>query len=298
MSKRRRSRRSASSLGVLPAVVPFVAPVVAMVLGLLIGATVGWYGRSEQSLGEIMAMGTPRQLERACEPVVEEQKNRLTEIRQQLAGLEGEVAAKELEVDQLRTQLEAPDISPEATAELESALAAAKEGLAEVRHEVRSLRRTKDQLVDQLSATQAQLERTESDLEAEEAIREALQSERSALIEQAVTSRWLRMITESQLDICERVGRRRRESCRETVVGALKTYRREFVHCVRSNEAVPSVHPLDRNERLPPFSFELDPDDRFLDGWYLQLCDPTLPERPRGTGEGPDTIDEVAETAE
>jgi hypothetical protein len=35
---------------------------------------------------------------------------------------------------------------------------------------------------------------------------------------------------------------------------------------------------LDKGETLPHFARLMNQDDRHLEGWYLQMCDPTLPE--------------------
>ncbi|MEN0062850.1 MAG: hypothetical protein AAGA48_11920 [Myxococcota bacterium] len=266
------------SLAVLTAVVPFVSTVIAMFFGMLIGGTVGWYAREDHGftgLGD----GSLIELRDACEPIVEAQKTRLSEIRAQISGLEGQVAEREQRVAELRAQLETPDISKAASAELNEAIEKARVEIAEAQLEVASLKRTKDQLVDKLAATRSRLEQTEADLEAEAAIREALQSERSGLIEQAITQRWFRMITEAQLDVCERVGRRKAEACRSAVVRDLKSIRREFVHCLRSNQAMPSVHRLERGQDMPSHTRALDAENKFLSGWYVQLCDPSLPER-------------------
>lgn len=273
-----RDAANSRSLGILPAAVPFTAPIVSMAFGLLVGGVIGWRAHDDRALSSVIGAADPTD---ACDSVGP-QRTRLTEIRAQLAGLEGQVADKERELADLRRRLEAPGLSREAAADLQAAMQIAREGLAEARLQVRALQRTKDQLVDRLSTTRERLEQTRADLEAEAAIREALQSERSALIERAITERWLRTINEAQLDVCEKVGRRRVDACREAVVRELKEFRLEFVHCLRTNQAAPAVHRVARGQRLPSHATPLDEDDRFLGGWYVQLCDPTLPEESSG----------------
>ncbi|MEO0602772.1 MAG: hypothetical protein AAF211_15120 [Myxococcota bacterium] len=265
--------RVASSLGVLTAVVPFVVPIVAMLFGMLIGGAIGWNARDDQGLGAVIERDPD-----AFEPILEAQKVRLTEIREVLAGLGSTVTEREGTVAELTRRLSDPDLSARALGGLETDLTEAREGLTEVRLEVRELQRTKDQLVDRLTATEAQLQTSASDVEAEAAIRDALQSEGSELVREAITLRWRRMITEAQLDVCDGFGRRRRESCRNAVVRGVKDVRREFVFCLRTNQTAPSVHHRTEGQRLPSHSRLLDDDDRFLENWYVQLCDPTLPE--------------------
>ena len=259
-------------------VVPFGAPIVAMALGLLVGGTVGWHAKGDQQVGEEIPRLDRAHLIKACEPVMQDQRDRITEIREEIAGLEGQVAAKESEVTELRAKLAVPGLSREEASEIEKRFAAAQAGLKDAQRRVRSLQKAKDQLVDELAATQARLEEAESTLEAEVVIREALDSERTRLIDQTITQRWLRMITEAQIDVCERVGRRRAAECRKAVVGGLKVFRGEFVHCLQSGEAAPSVHSLGRGDRPPSHTHVFDEADRYLGGWYVQLCDPTLPE--------------------
>lgn len=273
------SGSGSSQLGWLVTVVPFMSTIVSLLFGMVIGGTIGWYANGEQGLGSVMGGTSLADLRDVCQPVVAEQKTRLSEIREELTSVQGLVTMREAEVADLRAQLEQPGITIEAAAELQEQLEVASIGLAEAKLEVSSLQRTKDKLVDQLAAAQARIEETEADLEAEAAIRDALQSERSTLVEQAITQRWFRMITEAQLDICERGGRRRTEACRAAVVNELKGIRRQFVHCLRSNQAVPSVQEVGRGDRIPSHAKLLDADDKFLSGWYVQLCDPTLPER-------------------
>lgn len=268
-----------SSVGWLVAVVPFMSTIVALLFGMLIGGTVGWYAQADQGLAGVMSGASLADLQAACQPIVEEQKVRLTEIRAELTGLQGEVSDREAEVAQLRARLGEPGLSPTDQSDLESQLEVAQMTLEETKLQVRSLQRAKDKLVDQLTATQNQLKETEADLQAEAAIREALQSERSTLVERAVTNRWFRMINEAQLDICEKGGKRRTEACRQAVVDALKGVRRQFVHCLRSNQAVPSVHELKRGAEMPSHARALESDDKSVQGYYVQLCDPTLPER-------------------
>ncbi|MCA9488947.1 MAG: hypothetical protein KC621_03470, partial [Myxococcales bacterium] len=75
--------------------------------------------------------------------------------------------------------------------------------------------------------------------------------------------------------------RKKLGNCREVVHATLSSADRRdaFAHCVRSGQATPMVRELDKGQVLPEFSSMLDEEQKQTKGWYVEMCDPTLPER-------------------
>ena len=257
-------------------VLPFAATVVSLVFGMFIGGAAVWIVKPVQRPIEYMKTASLAELQLVCEPVVEETKSQLVRVKGEITDLKDTVRQKEAIVAQLQEQLDAQKGTGGDA--LKRELQRARGKLTKSQQELEVLMAVKDQLVDQLTKAQERLAETEADLQAQAAITEVLRDENVDLKDDVVVQRWFRMITEAQLDICDRVGKRKYDKCREAVVGALSTVRREFVHCIRSKQAVPAVEQVQKGRALPHFARMLDQDNKFLEGHYLQMCDPTLPE--------------------
>ncbi|MCA9494339.1 MAG: hypothetical protein KC621_30645, partial [Myxococcales bacterium] len=80
---------------------------------------------------------------------------------------------------------------------------------------------------------------------------------------------------------CEKGNRKKMGNCREAVLASLSTDTRQskFAHCIRSGQAQPVVHERQGNGDLPDFSEMLNEEEKLVKGWYVEFCDPTLPER-------------------
>ena len=153
----------------------------------------------------------------------------------------------------------------------------AKAELADAKQALKVAQEEKNELLDELKETVIQLEATE-----EELVEQKRKTEYAK--EDALTNKWFRFINNAQLEICERGNRKKLGKCREAVEGLLiaPEIRDQFTHCVRSGQATPSVHEIEKKQSLPEFSTWLNQDDKIVRGWYLLLCDPTLPEREDG----------------
>ncbi len=280
-------------MGLLTVLLPFAATIASLLFGISIGGVAGWVIKPTQQPIEYMKTASLAELQLVCEPVVAEQKTQLARVKDEISDLKVQVADREAQVAALRAELEirekkggrpsstgpgAGRIASLDTGALNAELAHAKEQLAEAKLQVQMLTQVKDQLVDQLTRTQQKLAQTEADLQAQVAITEVLRDENVTLKDDVIVQRWFRMITEAQLDICEKGGKKKTEDCREAVVAEVSKAKREFVHCIRSNQATPSVLELEKGKALPHFARMLDPDNKHLSGFYLQMCDPTLPE--------------------
>jgi hypothetical protein len=92
-------------------------------------------------------------------------------------------------------------------------------------------------------------------------------------------NRWKAFLQEGQLTVCEKGGRKKMGKCREAILATLGGMEDKFRHCVKSGQAVPGLVEAEKDmQGLPDYSFWLNEDDRITKGWFVTLCDPTLPE--------------------
>lgn len=91
---------------------------------------------------------------------------------------------------------------------------------------------------------------------------------------------WSRFVAEAKTEVCVRGTARKIEGCQEAVDAALTPALRDrFLGCLVHRGAVPSLGRVEKNQALPDFAEAFPEDKRFPDkGWYVLLCDPTLPE--------------------
>ena len=52
----------------------------------------------------------------------------------------------------------------------------------------------------------------------------------------------------------------------------------EFEHCIRSDQEVPFVREAEKDEILPQNARWMGEENRVTRGWYILMCDPSLPE--------------------
>lgn len=265
--------------GCVSMVLPFTATFGALGIGVVLGGAAVWIARPTPV--EVLRNVSLAELQTACEPVVADQKTQLAKVKDELTALREEVARKEAEVQSLRGAAERQGSRPASAdgRDYSAELQAAKEALAEAKLKIQMLEQVRDELVEQLTRTQERLQVVETDLQEQVAISGMLRDENGRLHDELVVQQWYGFVTNTQLDICERGGRKKTEDCRLSVVGEISTIKREFVHCVRSGQATPSAHELQKGEKLPLYARMMNQDDKHLQSWYVQLCDPTLPER-------------------
>jgi hypothetical protein len=188
-----------------------------------------------------------------------------------VAELQDQITAGESRVATLEAEIHRRNHSGGA---LKRELDRARAELAQTKLLLASAEEEKDRLIVELTRTEDKLVRTEAKLK-----KQVKATERAE--EKALTNNWYRFLDESQLRVCERGNRKRLGNCRQRVLEILgrQKIRSKFSHCVRSGQATPEVEELGKDEELPSHSYYLNRDDKFVKGWYLHLCDPTLPER-------------------
>ncbi len=131
----------------------------------------------------------------------------------------------------------------------------------------------RDQLLNELKLTvQALDEQIEKTEQAKEVARKYKR--------RSVENLWSAFSAEAKVKICDRGSRRRHLKCHESVEMALKPRVQDrFQECVNTFQATPLLLQAEKDEELPMFAEKLDDENRFLKkGWYIQYCDPTLPE--------------------
>lgn len=251
---------------------PFATAIASLALGALLGGVVGWMAKpSEQLQVQVPRDLNAHELEAACAPAIAETANELEAANARVAVLTRDVATKEARVVELESEMaRRADRGRALVVELE----AAKKELAEVKAQLAQAEEDKKRLVDELNHTVEKLKQTERELEQQVALTERAK-------EDALTNKWYRFLNDAQLTICEKGNRKKLGRCRDSVLAALKApeVQDRFAHCVRSLQATPSVHEITRaDDSLPEYARYLNEDDRVVKGWYLLLCDPTLPE--------------------
>jgi hypothetical protein len=270
-----------SRMSLLTVILPFAATIASLLCGVVIGGAAAWIVKPSTQPIEYMKTASLAELQQVCDPVVEEQETQLAKVKQEIADLREEVARKEAEVVSLRAAADRKGrkgSGSSGSAELAGELERVKEELAEAKLQLAMMEEVKNQLVEQLSRTQERLAVAEAELVEQVAIAEVLRDENGKLKDDVIVQRWFRFVNDAQLGVCEHGGKKKTLDCRAAVVREISQIKREFVHCVRSEQAAPMAKHLDKGETLPHFARLMDQDDRHLEGWYLQMCDPTLPE--------------------
>ena len=284
--------------GVLALVMPFATAFGALLIGAAAGGVMGWMLKpAEQVQVQVPRDLTLDEIEAMCSPRVQEKSKELDAANDRIHVLEARVADREVKVKSLETEM---NRRADAGRSLARELEAAKAELAQVKMELEQVKAEKAQLEVELAETVQKLEETE------EALDEQIEMTGRAQ-EDALTNKWYRFLNDSQLEICERGNRKKLGRCRETVLAqlSLDARRDKFAHCVRSKQATPSVHELGRDEQMPTFAGYINQDEKVVKDWYVQWCDPTLPEAdgftdeehlpPTEAGDDPWDVDDLPE---
>lgn len=256
-------------VSMLAVILPFTATILSLMIGVAIGGMAGWMSKPTPTAIEHHTDRSLAELEEICEPVVEEKTTQLAEVKSQIAELRLAVKEREQQIADLQAAKKQRRTGSGATSREVERL---KEEVAEAKLQIAQLQEEKRQLVTALTETANRLAKTEEDLRVQINLTEIAKDDASA-------NKWFRFVNRAQLDICEKGNRKKLGACRESVTDLMQPQlRRKFQHCVRSGQAVPSVHELGKNEEMPEYSYFLNEDDKVVRGWYIQLCDPTLPE--------------------
>jgi hypothetical protein len=237
----------------------------------LLGFAGGWVLHSpETEVVEVTRAPTEAEIAAALE-AREADQDELSLAQIRVAELERESAEKERRVNELESKIaRGAEVGKALRAELEQV----KAELEETKVALAQAEEEKEELLVQLKETTEMLEQTEEELA-------VTKVQRDNAREDALYNRWQDFLGDAQLEICDKGNRKRLGNCREAVLASLETPERRdaFAHCIRSGQAQPIVAERDKDVEMPEFASMLDEDVRQVKGWYIDLCDPTLPER-------------------
>jgi len=216
-----------------------------------------------------------------CSEPIAEGKNDLQTAQSKVAQLEDELNSKKSELMELQRQAALDDAADEAERKAnESARAEAARVWKSMEEEIATLEinladavQERDHLKEELRVTIYKLD--QQIVETNKAKKEAayFKSESTANL-------WSSFLAEAKVEICDRGTRKRHEKCHDAVESSLpKDVRDRFVECVNTYQSTPMLVQGEKDTSLPPYGEWLNQDDRFTKkGWYVQFCDPTLPE--------------------
>lgn len=239
------------------------------------------------TIQEVQKQLTAEELMALCSDQVKTERESLQAAQSKVVDLQSQLDAKEKELADMKKQDE-KDASRRAVAsqkmkDMEAEIASLKGQLAAAEKE-------RDDLVVELKDTVKKLEAQIKETEVQRERAEKYKAESHENL-------WSSFNAEAKVDICDRGTRRRHDKCHEAVEEALgaPAIKDRFLACVDTYQATPSLVQGDRKATLPANAVWMNEDSRFTDnGWYIQFCDPTLPEA--GSAQGEDRAAIVAPT--
>jgi hypothetical protein len=262
--------------GVLPIVLPIVTSVVALAVGTLFGGLVIWLLKPS-TIEEVLVPRnlTADELAAECAPLILEKTTELEAAEDKVSSLKSQVSDKEEKVAELEQEMKSRAVRGRA---LVMELEKAKSELRDVQEQLQVAQEEKNQLIEELKETVITLEKTEVKLVKQKELTNYAK-------EDALANKYQRFIGESQLEVCEKGNRKKLGACREAVTALMEapSVRDRFAHCLRSGQASPSVAEAEKRQvDLPMFSEWMNQEDKIVKGWYINFCDPTLPENADG----------------
>lgn len=255
----------------LPVAVLFLAALIGSGVGVLIGYTT-WGTKPppppEKIEVEVLRDYTPEELQIACLPLMRQTATTLEEAETQVEALAVQVREKEAQVAALEKKVRA---ERGAKSVARNELAQAKKELETLQQALTDAETAYTELEKELKQTKAALSSTKTKLVSEKA-----RTQRAE--EDSVAQRWTGFVTDSLLTVCEKGTKGRIEKCREAVAAAVAPHQRRYLSCVRSGDTIPSLRFNDKLESLPSDAIWLDDSNKLIKGWYIEFCDPALPE--------------------
>lgn len=246
-------------------VLPFVTAFVALLIGALLGGALVWVLKRPAEVEKVVEKTrdyTSAELDAACLTRVDEVGKQLTVATEGISSLEADVQAKQDKVAKLESEMKRRGESGKA---LSRELEAARGELAAVKQKLVEAIAEKDAIAKTLDITRERL------------VAQALLTDDARA--DARGNKWTTFLAQGQLTICERGNRKKLGKCRESVDAALAPFQQRYVHCMASGQEAPSLAEFanPKDAALPPFASWLAPDDKIVRGWYVLLCDPSLP---------------------
>ena len=185
-------------------------------------------------------------------------------------GIASRLSDREAELARLEQEMRNDDKRAKAAKAERDRLAGEVDALQK---ELSGAEKARDTARSELVATLRQLDQKMAEAEAARAEADQQRS-------RAERGEWSAFVSGAKTQICDRGTRKRHARCHEAVESALSgPMRGRFDACTASEQAVPELRQLGKNDPLPEFG-ERIPDDRAFTskGWAVVFCDPSLPE--------------------
>lgn len=223
------------------------------------------------TIQEVQKQLTADELAALCSDQLKDERASLQEAQTKVVDLQTQLDQREKELAEMKKQDE-KDATRRAAAsqkmkDMEAEIATLRGQLAQAEKE-------RDELVVELKQTVQKLEAQIKETEVQRARAEKYKDESQENL-------WTTFSAEAKVNICDRGTRRRHDKCHEAVDEALgaAAIKDRFITCVDTYQATPQLIQGDRKTALPANAVWMNEDSRFTDnGWYIQFCDPTLPE--------------------
>lgn len=254
-----------------------------MVLFLIAAVLVGFAGGYVMGSRSAAPGDTPAAAVAAaepCAPTAPPQTEQLVQAQAQVDTLATALRQKEAELAAAVSEAEQASDQKEA---LQAKARELEKSVFSLRGELGKAEAERDRLYTELKETVQKLDE-------QVAATEAARTEAATWQAKSEDEGWARFVAESQTEICSRGTAKRIEGCQEAVVASLNpSIRDRFLGCVRSKGAVPTLGQVTKGSPMPDFGEALPDDKRFpTKGWYVLLCDPTLPEAGEDAEDGED----------
>lgn len=230
---------------------------------------------------------TAEEIAAFCEDEVLDERAALGTAQDKVTDLQSRLDARESELATLQKDTESKKASAGAAwTEMKKKLEALEAEVATLETQLQEAQQERDTLLVELKETVVALEK-----QIKETVKQKERGDKYKA--ESHQNLWTTFAAEAKVNICDRGTRKRHEKCHDAVTEALakSSVQQRFIECVDTNQATPNLVQAERNDRkadnLPPYAKWLDDDSRFTNkGWYVQYCDPTLPEADIGDAPG------------
>jgi len=224
-----------------------------------------------------------------CSEPIAEGKNDLQTAQARVAQLEDDLSSKKTELAELKRQSALDEAADEAERQAnEAGRAEAARVWQSMEAEIASLETQLGEAVTERDVLKEELRVTIYKLDQQIVETKKAKKEAAYFKKESTANLWSSFMAEAKVEICDRGTRKRHAKCHEAVEGALpKDVRDRFVECVNTYQSTPLLVQGEKDTSLPPYAEWMNQDDRFTKkGWYVQFCDPTLPEADRFNSPG------------
>lgn len=206
-----------------------------------------------------------------CDDQIQPERQKVEDAHAKVLDLQAQLDAREAELSQMKAEDEKDD----------ARRAAAGKKWKEMEAEIEALKSNLDVAIEERDEAMSALKITVVALEKQIKETEKQRQRAEHFREESQVNLWTTFLAESKVSICGWGTPGRLDKCQAAVNEALNgEVKDRFMECVDTYQSTPILHQQeDRKAELPLHSHSLSEDSRFTKrGWYIQFCDPTLPE--------------------